>query len=92
MRGHRLSALVGGVLVCFSGALFAGPETGRPQADGQVWGDPEEREEAEEGWTWFGMGYESRGRAESRSQAQAADRQGKAGGGLQGRGGRGGRN
>ena len=28
----------------------------------QIWGDPEE-ERAEEGWTWFGMGYEQRTRA-----------------------------
>lgn len=92
MRGQRLSALLGGVLVCFSGALLAGPETERPQTDGQVWGDPEEREEAEEGWTWFGMGYESRSRAEARSQAQAAGRQGEAGDGSQGRRGGSGRN
>ena len=90
MCGQKLSALLGGVLVCFSGALLAGPETERPQTDSQVWGDPEEREEAEQGWTWFGMGYESRSRAESRPQAQAAGSKGEAGSGLQGRsGGRG---
>ena len=26
----------------------------------EVWGDPEENEESESVWTWFGMGYELR--------------------------------
>jgi hypothetical protein len=26
----------------------------------EVWGDPEVNEEADSGWTWFGMGYERR--------------------------------
>ena len=26
----------------------------------EVWGDPEVNEQADSGWTWFGMGYERR--------------------------------
>ncbi len=26
----------------------------------ETWGDPDEDEESERGWTWFGMGYEQR--------------------------------
>ena len=95
MRGRRLSILLGGSLLCFGGTLFAGTETESPRADNQAWGDPEERAEAAEaaeGWTWFGMGYENRVRSVDRSQGQAADHQGDAGSGGQGRPGRGGRN
>jgi hypothetical protein len=33
---------------------------GASGADGEVWGDPEQHEEPQPGWTWFGMGYERR--------------------------------
>ena len=92
MPGQRLTVLLGGILVCLSGTSFAGPETVLPEHS-QVWGDPEESEEAAEGWTWFGMGYENRIRSKDSAASQAADRQGEAnlggpGGGRPGRGGR----
>ena len=91
MPGQRLMVLLGGVLVCFSGSSFAGPEKELPR-DNQVWGDPEELEEAAEGWTWFGMGYENRVRLENRSESQTPDRQGQADGGGRGRSGKSGGN
>ena len=92
MLGQRTAVLLGGILMCFGGTSFAGPETEGPRADSQAWGDPEEREETTEGWTWFGMGYESRSRSVIGSQAQAADGQGEAGSGGRGRSGKNGRN
>ena len=92
MRGRILSVLLSGSLLCFGGTLSAGTDTESPRVDNQAWGDPEERAEAAEGWTWFGMGYENRVRSVDRSQSQAADHQGEAGSGGQGRPGRGGRN
>ena len=83
MLGQRLAVILGGVLMCFSGALFAAPDTEAPGADSQSWGDPEEREEAPEGWTWFGMGYESRAWSAAGSRAQAADTQSEADSGGQ---------
>ncbi len=90
MPGQRSTVLLGGILVCLSGTSFAGPETVLPEHS-QVWGDPEESEEAAEGWTWFGMGYENRIRSEDRSIGQAVDLQGEADGGSRGEGRGGGR-
>jgi hypothetical protein len=39
----------------------------------QVWGDPEESEENESVWTWFGMGYEMRNQGSSQSADSPAD-------------------
>ena len=40
----------------------------------EVWGDPEENEEQESVWTWFGMGYELRNlRSSSKSVAPDID-------------------
>lgn len=40
---------------------LAGTDTDPAQgAQAEVWGDPEESGPASSGWTWFGMGYESR--------------------------------
>ena len=40
----------------------AAPDTPAPLPADQVWGDPENTDERRSGWTWFGMGFESRRR------------------------------
>jgi len=74
MLSRRCVVLFAGGLLCLNGALFAEPEAERERVSKQVWGDPEDNEEAEQGWTWFGMGYENRARA----SGQPADRRGDA--------------
>ena len=62
--GKRESVVVASVLLGFSGLAHAAPESDDEHAPQEVWGDPEDQEEAEDasGWTWFGMGYERRSR------------------------------
>jgi hypothetical protein len=62
--GKRESVVVASVLLCCSGLAHAAPESDDERAPQEVWGDPEDQEEAEDGsgWTWFGMGYERRSR------------------------------
>ena len=68
---HRYLVLFAGGLLCLSGSLFAEPqpppEVAPGGADNQVWGDPEDGEETDQGWTWFGMGYEQRTGASGQS-------------------------
>lgn len=58
-----LIMLMGAALLLANNSTHAGPEAEQPPAAKPVWGDPEEDEEPDEGWTWFGMGYEDRNRA-----------------------------
>jgi len=62
--GKRESVVVASVLLCCSGLAHAAPESDDERVPQEVWGDPEDQEEAEDasGWTWFGMGYERRSR------------------------------
>ena len=60
--GRTLLVLIGAGLFAACVSAHAGPETETPPASNQVWGDPEDEEEAEDRWTWFGMGYEHRNR------------------------------
>ena len=75
MVRHGLLALFVLGLLCLSGLGFAEPSAGLDRTDAatdagtDVWGDPEDNEEADRGWTWFGMGYENR----RRSSGQRAD-------------------
>lgn len=78
MVRHRLAGTTAGCLL-----FLAGLAHGEPVADqqppagqtpaGEVWGDPEEAEEPEPGWTWFGMGYERRNRDSAVDPSAAPD-------------------
>jgi len=85
---YRSLLLFAGGLFCLSGSLLAEPEMDRARAGAQLWGDPEENEEREDGWTWFGMGYENRTRSSAQSAVDhAADTaRGHAGGRGKGKG------
>lgn len=67
MVRHGFLALFAVGLLCLSGLAFAEPAADRDRTDTgtgtDVWGDPEDNEEADPGWTWFGMGYERRTRS-----------------------------
>lgn len=67
MVRQGLSALFAVGLLCLSGLAFAEPAADRDRTDTgagtDVWGDPEDNEDADSGWTWFGMGYERRARS-----------------------------
>lgn len=80
MLSRSFIVLCAAGLVCVSGALFAEPEVGPVRDRSQTWGDPEEDAKPDEGWTWFGMGYENRARA----SVQSSDRRGGAVNGRQG--------
>jgi len=79
-----------GGLLCLSGSVLSEPAanqeaTARNGGGGDVWGDPEEREQANRSWTWFGMGYEQRTRASSSGPvAGHGPARTKAGGGSRG--------
>jgi hypothetical protein len=74
---HGFLALLAIGLLCLSGLGFAEPPAGSDRIDvgadadagtgtdggTDAWGDPEDNEEIDRGWTWFGMGYENRRRA-----------------------------
>jgi len=64
---HGFLTLLAGGLLCLSGLAFAGPAADRDRTDADAgtnaWGDPEDNEQADPGWTWFGMGYERRRRS-----------------------------
>lgn len=67
MVRHRLAGITAGCLLSLAGFVHGEPVADHPSSDGrapapEVWGDPEETEEAQPGWTWFGMGYERRNR------------------------------
>lgn len=51
----------------------------------EVWGDPEENQQPASGWTWFGMGYESRVSASGSDHSRESVRSNGQGGGAQGR-------
>ncbi len=81
MVRHGLLALFVLGLLCQSGLGFAEPSAGLDRTDAatdagtDVWGDPEDDEEADRGWTWFGMGYERRMRSRD-SQNEDGDSRG----------------
>lgn len=75
MIRKRRVAYLAGMLLALSGGIQAQPAGGQgdpfpgPEKP-QVWGDPEEEgPDAKRGWTWFGMGYESRTRSNGASTA-----------------------
>lgn len=63
MKHLWLATMLFGGLLCPIAAISAEPlaDTNPPAAEpAKSWGDPEDSEPGERGWTWFGMGYESR--------------------------------
>lgn len=88
MKNRRFAVavvLVVAGLVGSSGAVAAEPivPSDMPQARPETpepWGDPDEDEASDRGWTWFGMGYEKRMRA----TGAAAERGGNGSGGPPG--------
>jgi hypothetical protein len=81
-----IGVLVGGLLsvTAVQADPFAGTDTEPAQGpQAEVWGDPEESGPASSGWTWFGMGYESR-MGDSTDPADAAASTGGSGGGQGG--------
>ena len=81
MLSRRYLVLFALGVFCANGALFAEPEADDRERDrSQTWGDPEDHAEPDQGWTWFGMGYENRARTSVRS----AERQGDAANGYPG--------
>lgn len=81
MLSRRYLVLFALGIFCASGALFAEPEAGdRARDRSQTWGDPEDHAEPDQGWTWFGMGYENR----ARTSVPSAERQGGAANGHTG--------
>lgn len=62
---HRFGGLLAAVLLGLMGPVLSEPVPERdvPAVDEDavgVWGDPEDSEQRDAGWTWFGMGYERR--------------------------------
>lgn len=86
--GERISAVVACVLLGCGGMAHSTPETDDEHAPQEVWGDPEEHDEAEDasGWTWFGMGYERRSRQRLESPGRLQDSVHEPGNGAGGRG------
>ena len=71
---HRLWILFTGILLVWSGLVFAQPALGAGRAEADVWGDPEDEEvESNRTWTWFGMGYENRAQTSVRPVDAAGD-------------------
>jgi hypothetical protein len=76
-------------LLCLGGSVLSEPMADRDEPAGgrgsdQVWGDPEDREQANRGWTWFGMGYERRTRTSAGPVVDHQPARTKAGGGNRG--------
>jgi len=71
---HRLWILFTGILLVWSGLVFAQPAPGAGHGEADVWGDPEDEEvESNRTWTWFGMGYENRAQTSVRPVDAASD-------------------
>lgn len=73
MKNHRLIGLLLGGLLLQANLLMAESvqnfpvDPGMAASGAQAWGDPEQNEEKESVWTWFGMGYEMRNQGAARS-------------------------
>lgn len=88
----RFAGILVGGLLCLAGPALSEPVADRDTRtlEGEVpevWGDSEDSEKAERGWTWFGMGYERRSRAAtttSAGESQGPRRAQQAGGGKRG--------
>lgn len=86
MKSSKSGAILSVALFGLSATGWAEPEVERERpvdevSDQGVWGDPEEFESTDKGWTWFGMGYEQRMRGLGSSVTDNVDRSGQTQGG-----------